>query len=132
MLCAAIGSRSGASLGSSWHSTALGWLRTCGRRRLCCCPSALQPALPCPAGTSPPRLSLSPAVSAVWRLCSAVTHLHKPFQVCHVLKHFPSFPPSPIVPCRPALIEHELQLLHCIQQLQRWGIFLFTGTFKYF
>lgn len=112
-------------MGSSWHSTALGWPRTGGTRRLCCCCRVKRIAAV--LGDSHRGSSLSPAAPAVRGLCSAVTDRHKPFQVCHVLKHFPSFPPSPIAPCPPALMEHELLLLHCslyIQQLQAWVIFL--------
>lgn len=54
--------------------------------------------------------------------------LHKLFQLCHVLKCFPSFPSPPIAPCTPDLLGHDLLLLHCIQQLP--GLFLFFCSFS--
>lgn len=59
----------------------------------------------------------------VRRLCAALTDLHEPLQLCHVLKCFPSFPSPPIAPCTPDLLGHDLLLLRCTQQLP--GLFLF-------
>lgn len=84
-----------------------------------------------PSQRIPPALGQSPLSPAVRSLCSALTDLHKPFQVCHVLR-FP-FPPAftdvPLSPCSegartaaPALQSNSYKV----------GLFFFTGTFKYF
>lgn len=43
--------------------------------------------------------SLSSCVSGVQRLCTALMDLHELFQVCHVLKYFPSIPPPMRASC---------------------------------